>query len=186
MKTKILFLVVSVLGTFAATPSLAQIRAAVSYRPKTVGLVGRFESLNDSRPGFGSSTLLSLDGFFGWNHVQYEFGPRVKYANRSGGGSSSLIAIGIYGDYNLVPNTTAERFVYGVTGSFLLGQESAGGGSASRTEFAFGGVGKWYFAPTSTSALRMEFVYDYYKTAAGGTSYTVNGLVANVGFQTYY
>lgn len=188
MKTKKLFLsLVSVLSVMISIPAFAQIRSSASYRPKTAGLVGRFESLNDSRPGFGSSSLFSIDGFFGWNHMSYEFGPRLKYANASAGGaSSSLIAIGGYGDYNIIPNTTAERFVWGGTGLFMIGQESAGGGSGSRMEFAFGGVGKWTFAPTSTSVLRFELVYDYYKTSAGGANYTVNGLVANAGLQTYF
>lgn len=194
MNTKIFFSSVLVFSSLIATQASAQIRSGgaqqtvmASYRPKTAGFVASFSSL--SRSGGtspGSATALSLEGYFGWNHVQYEFGPKLYFSNSSGGGNTSFstFGLGAYGDYNFVPNRVGEKFVYGLTGDLTVGSYSASNSSSSGSSvgFAFGGVGKWYFASSSTSAVRMELVYDYDKTG----SVTTNGIVARAGFQTYF
>lgn len=191
MKTKntlrFLFLILSLASFEVAAQSRSGGSSGGSmatYRPKTAGFTANFSSLSTSGGAASSSTTsLSLDGYFGWNHVQYEFGPKVLISNSSGGGvSSSALGLGAYGDYNFVPNRVGEKFVYGLTGDFTIGNATVAGVSGSSMGFSFGGVGKWYFASSSTSAVRMELVYDYEKTG----SITVNGLVARAGFQTYF
>lgn len=192
MNTKIFFSSVLVFSSLIAAQASAQVRSGgtqqivmASYRPKTAGLLAGFSSL--SRSGgttSGSTTAFYLDTYFGWNHVQYEFGPKLYFSNSSGGGNASIsvFGLGAYGDYNFVPNRVGEKFVYGLTGDFMVGSASSGGTSGSSMGFSFGGVGKWYFASSSTSAVRMELVYDYDKSG----SVTTNGIVARAGFQTYF
>lgn len=187
MKTKFKLQLLLVLFSLISYQAAAQVRsggATSTYRPKTAGFLAQFSSMSTSGGTASSSTTsLSLDGYFGWNHVQYEFGPKVTFLNSSGGGaSSSVLGIGAYGDYNFVPNRVGEKFVYGLTGDFTVGSATVGGASESSMGFSLGGVGKWYFASSSTSAVRLELVYDYTKTGP----ITVNGIVARAGFQTYF
>lgn len=161
--------------------------APVASRPYSIGIEGRFSSLSSSGASSGSTTTLATSGFFGWNFVNYELGPKVSFSTVSGGGTSfNTFSIGGYGDYNFVPNRIGEKFVYGLTGDLNIGQTTAAGVTGSSTAFTFGGVGKWYFAATSTSALRMTLVYSYANATTGGVSGTTSGLVFNAGFQTYF
>lgn len=189
MMKNIFAAVILVLGAAQAVEAQSRSSMGTSYtpsiRPRTVGLTGQLSMLNSSSVNQNITTI-AADGFFGWNMGNWEAGPKLRFSNVSGGGSSSnQIAVGGYGDFNLVPNYVGQSFVYGFTAGLLLGSESTGGLSGSLTEFELGGQGRWYFSPTSTSAMRFEVVYLYDRSSLG-TGNTVSGLVTRVGFQTYF
>ena len=176
------------------TPRMGQVLAIGSAgdaklsRQYTTALTGELSALNYSSTGLTTTSFL-VGGQYGWNYVDYEFGPKLQLGYSSNAATTfTILAGGAYGDYNLVPNLLGQTIVYGGTGSLMVGQttvQSGAGSTSAYIDFAAGGVLKWYQLATSSTGLRLELVYNYNR-GFSGADVSRSGLIARAGLQTYF
>lgn len=147
-----------------------------------------FYNTKSDAVGATSDTEIQMVGKFGWNEVDYEFGPQFAYVSQSSGSlSTSSMKFGAFLDYNMIPNTPGETFTYGLGGSGDFGQKDSGlGAKNSLMSFFVGPFAKWF--PTgSPLGLRFDGGYFYQKiSASSGTDRTTTGINANVGLTAYF
>lgn len=158
-------------------------------------IVGGSAELSSLTPSGGSSstTKFAIDGRYGWNAGQMEYGGIASVDYQSSTGSSArLLSGGGFFDYNLVPNTPGTDLVYG---GAVLGQFGSIGstiGNAERTgtimRFELGGQLKWYPLGNSVAVrgdllYRIDSISDTLKNTGSNTG---SGIVAKAGFYIYF
>lgn len=130
---------------------------------------------------------ITLEGRYGWSSVDYEFGPLLKInLYDEGAGFNSEYSVGGYFDYNLVANTVAEEYVYGLTAQAVGGNREFTTGSSSQV-LIFGGGGflSWYLLGTST-ALRAEALVEQKQISTASTSTSVTGFAGKMLLAFYF
>lgn len=136
--------------------------------------------------GATTDTEFILAGKFGWNKGTLEFGPQASYSSVGNGNLTvTTLKVGIFGDYNMIPNTPGDTFIYGVGGTFDLGQLDTGvGAKTDLMGFFVGPFAKWF--PTgSPVGFRVDGGYIYQKRS-GTSDSTVTGISGNVGLIAYF
>lgn len=159
-----------------------------SARNHLVAVGMTFLNTKSDATGATSDTELSLSGKFGWNRGSVEFGPQASYASQGNGSvTATVLKIGAFGDYNVLANVPGEAFIYGLGGSFDLGQLDSGAGTKTDLMgFLVGPFAKWF--PTgSPVGFRLDGGYIYQKASGGATSdRTVTGLSGNISLIAYF
>lgn len=128
-----------------------------------------------------------IEGRYGWNLTDYEYGPLVKiHLLDEGAGFNSEYMLGGYFDYNLEPNNSRERYFYGLTAQAFAGNREFTSGSSAQI-FGLGGGGflSWYL-PHSSVVLRTEGLVENKTIATASKSSNVLGFVAKILFAYYY
>jgi hypothetical protein len=156
-------------------------------RDHVIGLQASFSSGKFDSAGAKSETVISLQGRYGWNHGTYEFGPLVGYSSTNSSGTTiSTIRGGAFGDFNLVPNSAGEAFVYGAGGSATFGSNDSGSGVTRTTmSFAAGPFVK-LFNLSGSFAIRLDGLYQYDKYSGNGGDATYSGFLLLAGFSNYF
>lgn len=167
-----------------------RIAGSTGPRHHLLGVSGVFGALNTSISGGGSSTnttLFNVEGRYGWNAGEMEYGPLAAIAYTSAAGSSvTALSGGGFFDYNFVPNTVVNEFVYGIGGEASFGRSTPSTGTSSTVMgFDAGGFGKWFILGTPT-ALRTDLVFRYSQTTTGSLTSTTSGVLAKIGLSTYF
>ena len=156
-------------------------------------IIGGSAELSNLTPKGASSsaTRLGLDGRYGWNKGEMEYGAVAGITYYSTTASSNRhLEVGGFFDYNLVPNTPGTEIVYGGAAVAKFGSlsSSAGNNAISGTlrTLEVGGQWKWFplgntVAVRGDVLYRIESVSDTVKAMATGS-----GLVAKAGFYIYY
>lgn len=156
-------------------------------RDHLLGLQFSMQTGKSDVPGAKSSTVIDLSARYGWNHGTFEFGPIFSYvSDNSSGNTASILTGGAFGDFNLIPNSSGEVFIYGVGGTVRFGTNDSGSGtSTTLMSVAAGPVVKW-FMYSGAFALRLDGLYEYnkYSSNAGDTTYSGFKLLA--GIATYF
>lgn len=95
-----------------------------------------------------NTSSINLEGSYGWNKVQFEFGPIFSYATVNDGTSTTTLwALGGEALYNLVPNKGNAEVLYGPGAKLYMGSGTLGSKS-----FGLYGVsifGFWKYFPKS-------------------------------------
>lgn len=149
-----------------------------------------------------SHTVMSVRGTYGWNKQNMEFGPIFGIYQDSGTDSLSELDYGGYFDFNLVPNTPGQRFVYGVTANLeMLSTHSSEKDTSGSTKTDYGqtsiGLGGQlkFFPGSGNFAIRLDGLFrqsdghTHYKLPDGKTgSYNSNqaGLYVLAGLSGYF
>ncbi len=141
-----------------------------------------------------SGMQFSVDGKFGWNTGQHEYGPLMSIGYVTDSDSKArTIAVGGFFDYNFTPNTFGTATIYGLGARATVGQISVETTVSGRTSsdsstilgFGAGPYAKWFIFGHST-ALRGDLILEYSSVSADSTSTTTTGLGGAIGLETYY
>lgn len=165
--------------SFAETSSTA--------RNHVIALGATLSNTKSDAANASNNTEISLSGKFGWNSGTFEYGPQGSYSSiGAGGATTTVLNLGVFADYNLTPNNPGETFLYGLGGTFDLGQ--ADNGSGTKTDlmgFFVGPFAKWF--PTgSPVGFRFEAGYVYSKRSATGGDVTITGISSNLALMAYF
>ena len=156
-------------------------------RNHSMGGNAEFTSISQSRSG--NSTTVSnfeINGRFGWNQREMEFGPIAGIANTNAGGiTATALMFGGFFDYNFVPNAPGTKLVYAAGGTFKIGTASVAGSSGTTWELFGAGILKW-FPLMIPVAVRSEAGLVYGSSSAGGGTTTSTGIQILAGFDIYF
>ena len=156
-------------------------------RDHVIGLQASFQSGKYDSVGAKSITTINLVGRYGWNHGNFEFGPMASYtSDNTLGTTTSTMQGGAFGDYNLVPNSAGEVFVYGAGGLAGFGTRDNGSGSStSLMSFAAGPFVKWFML-SGSFAIRFDGLYEYDKSSGNAADTTYSGFKLMAGISSYF
>ncbi len=104
-------------------------RPVAAQRARFINFGFGFQSGSAKVSGIGSDSVtdFDIDLLYGWNRRQFEYGPMFQYSSKTiANSTSSILAIGGFYDYNLVPHTNAREWIYGLTGRASLGSYKQG------------------------------------------------------------
>ncbi|XGC79662.1 hypothetical protein ACES2L_10015 [Bdellovibrio bacteriovorus] len=156
-----------------------------SSRNYVVSIEGLIQSLKADTTGAENEMDISLTARFGWNHGSYEFGPLGSYtSDAEGATTTTLISGGGFFDYNLIPNTPGEAFIYGAGATGTFGQYDDGSNASTVMTF-FGGVFAKWFPTGSNVGFRIDGGYLYGKLS-GDSSSTTTGFKTSLGLLGYF
>lgn len=161
--------------------------AAASSRNYVINFNFNLNNLSSDAAGISNETDFNLAAQIGWNRRIFEFGPLVSFTSVGNTtNTTTTLQIGVFGDFNMLPNIPGEPFIYGVGGSFRIGQLDSGAGAKTDTMgFFVGPFAKWF--PTSGPlGFRADFGYAYQKNSGGTGDTTATGLSANAGIIGYF
>jgi hypothetical protein len=129
---------------------------------------------------------VTIESRYGFNNEDYMFGPLLRiYAYDEGAGFNTDVNIGGYFDYNLVPNSGREGFIYGITGQAYAGnREFTNGASANIFAFGAGGFVAWFLS--STTALRTEGVVLQKRISTAQASANATGFAGKMFLEFYF
>lgn len=104
---------------------------------------------------------ISLQGRYGWNFANLEFGGIAQFSSDDiGAGATNDFTGGGYFDYNFIANRDPKSMIYGAVGIVTFGSKqfpsASGGGSATTLALNLGGFLTWFINSSSTTALRLE------------------------------
>jgi hypothetical protein len=158
-------------------------------REHVLGLSADAFVLKDSRAS-GTNTSISVTGRFGWNLENFEWGPigRVGYTNDGVSSSTRDLAVGVFADFNLIPNMPNEDSIYGFfaegTYGMLTTTTMSVEQSTTTMELFGGGFLKWFLAPSvcARTDAGVDFVT---KNETPGQS-TLTGAKVRIGLQVYF
>ena len=158
-------------------------------RGQTIALSGSLSFLSNSQTT-KSTMSIALDGRYGWNMGEYEFGPIAVFAySNSDARSARTFGGGGFFDFNFIPNTPGTEMVYGAGADFTARSSTTSTASVenSSSEMAFfGGVfAKWFLY--GNFAFRGDGGFSY--TVANqnnGTTVNSSGVLVKVGLQVYF
>lgn len=131
---------------------------------------------------------LTLETRYGWNAIQYEYGPIFLLSMiDEGGGFNSEFHLGGFFDYNLVPNRAKDQLIFGLTTQALIGNRNsqASGGNSQILTF-YGGGFLSYFLFNTTTALRTELNVLARKISTDKSSTTVKGVQGKLLLSFYF
>lgn len=135
-----------------------------------------------------TTTELSLLAGYGWNFGTLEAGPMAGYTttNRTGV-TATTYKIGGYADYNMIPNTSGEIFIYGLGGQGFFGSSDSGTGSSTTFNQVYAAPYVKWFPGGGNAGFRFDVGY-FLQNESGGTtgSNSVSGLMSNVGIFSYF
>ena len=140
-------------------------------------------------PGSTSSTLFSVDGRYGWNRGDMEYGglAGVRFFGTSGR-STREFRVGGFFDYNLVENRPGTELVYGGSASlsYSMLNDTTGTNTASGSDIGLtlGGQVKW-FPFGSNIAIRGDAFYGH-SSRSLRTDSTTGGFYVVGGFYIYF
>jgi len=155
-------------------------------RNHVIALSFSFASYKSNTVGATNDSLITGSGKYGWNLGSVEFGPVVSVQTETTSGltSTSLLG-GVFGDYNLIPNSSGEIFIYGLGAIVDFGTASNGQGTNTTTEVYYVGPFVKWFPFGNAVGLRFDADYNYKsKTATVAAAYT--GFVFLTGIFAYY
>ena len=175
-------------GGVSSMSSDSGVHKTTGARSQMFGGSGEFSNLTNSSSSVSTSTF-QLEGRYGINQGEMEFGGLLAFLYRSSTGTSSRsIGPGGFFDYNLVPNRPGTELVYGggALAQYFAVSTTTGSAEASSStlRFELGGQLKWY--PLGDQlAVRGDLVYRYDQNS-GTTSYTTTGFVVKGGLYFYF
>lgn len=161
--------------------------ASSSPRNYVIHLNFNLNTLNSDAAEASSETDFNVVTQAGWNKGLYEFGPLLSFSSSGDNANTTTsLQLGVFGDLNLLPNLPGELFVYGVGGSFRMGQVDTGAGAKSDTlGFFIGPFAKWF--PTGAPVgFRADVGYAFQRISSGAGDTTATGLSATAGIIGYF
>ncbi len=122
---------------------------------------------------------VNLQGRYGWNFSNVEFGAVVQVSSDDlGGGATTDLTGGGFFNYNLVANRDPKTLIYGLVGLITFGSKhfpaSSGGGSATTMDLNAGGFLSWFLS--SSTALRLEGFFNYQQISTTVKQTNVTGF----------
>lgn len=173
--------------TFSGGGGDSQEYSAAGERGHLIGGSFEWSSLTAAAggsSGSSSASTITLNTRFGWNLGSVEFGPAFQY-NSVSNPSSSIYALGAFGDYNFTPNKSGVSSVFGVGGELDFGSQAQTDASASVLDVYVSGFFKWF--PTANPfCLRGDLGYVYDKYSYSTSSLTKQGLDIRAGIAEYF
>jgi hypothetical protein len=132
----------------------------------------------------------ALQGRYGWNFTNLEFGLLGQFTSDDlGGGATNDFSGGGFFDYNLLANRDPKTLVYGAVAVLTFGSKqfpaSRGGGSATTLDINAGAFLSWFINASST-ALRIEAFFDSQQISTTVKQTNVLGFGSRVLMSFYF
>lgn len=165
----------------------AAAQADSESRNHLIDLSVNFSSYKSNAVGATQSSSFSASGRFGFNYGNFEWGPVAQVISTTSlSVTSSSYLGGLFADYNLIPNTAGEVFIYGLGAVANGGVATSSGTNTTSYAYYLGPFVKWF--PFANS-IGLRFDADYsgeskVATAGGTAAYT--GFVFLVGISDYF
>ena len=150
--------------------------------------VGLFTQSTEGTAGETELKNFDLSLSYGWNFGYVELAPLVEYNfTTSGTFDTSTILGGVFVDVNFIKNESENNVVIGLRllGGFGIQDTSAQTAANSVIRIQPSLVLKW-FSFSSSFAVLIQAGYRMDSTSASGTSVSTQGIVSQIGIQTYF